>query len=143
MSNLLASLVSSAGTLEAYGRVLETTQNNVSNASTPGYAKQRMSLHALPFGPSGGVTGGVRAGALESSRNEYAESAVREQAVASGYQQQLVESLSGIESRFDISGNSGIPQALNRLFQSFSAWAATPGNQASRQTVIDRATDLA
>ena len=34
MANLLASLHSSAGTLEAYGRVLETAQNNVSNAST-------------------------------------------------------------------------------------------------------------
>ena len=31
MSNLLSSLLSSAGTLEAYGRVLETSQNNVSN----------------------------------------------------------------------------------------------------------------
>src|SRR5256885_9810904 len=90
MSNLLASLISSAGTLEAYGRVLETAQNNVSNSSTPGYAKQRMSLHALPFDPSGGATGGVRAAELESSRNEYAETAVREQTVATGYQRQLV-----------------------------------------------------
>ena len=53
MSNLLASLVSSADTLEAYGRVLETTQNNVSNASTPGYAKQSIDLYALPFDPAG------------------------------------------------------------------------------------------
>ncbi len=53
MSNLLASLVSSAGTLEAYGRVLETAQNNVANASTPGYAKQRLELYALPFDPAG------------------------------------------------------------------------------------------
>ena len=44
MSNLLASLVSSAGALEAYGQVLETAQNNVSNASTPGYAKQNAEL---------------------------------------------------------------------------------------------------
>src|SRR5215471_14926067 len=73
MSNLLASLVSSAGTLEAYGQVLETAQNNVANASTPGYAKQRMELYALPFDPQGGATGGVRAGKLVTSRNEYAE----------------------------------------------------------------------
>jgi flagellar hook-associated protein 1 FlgK len=143
MSNLLASLLSSAGTLEAYGRVLETAQNNVSNASTPGYAKQRINLDALPFDPAGGATGGVRAGSLVSSRNEYAEAAVREQTVASGYQDQLVGSLTEMESRFDISGNSGIPQALNNLFQSFSAWATTPDNQATRQTVLDRATQLA
>ena len=143
MSNLLASLLSSAGTLEAYGRVLGTTQNNVSNASTPGYAKLRMSLHALAFDPNGGATGGVRAGQVVSSRNEYAESAVRQQTSGQGYQDQMVNSMTEIQALFDISGNSGIPQALNTLLQSFSAWATTPGNQSVRQTVIDRATQLA
>ena len=143
MSNLLASLVSSAGTLEAYGRVLETAQNNVANASTPGYAKQRLDLYALPFDPSAGVTGGVRAGKLVSARSEYAEQAVRQQTSGLGYQQQLVDNLTAIQANFDISGNQGIPQALNNLFQSFSAWGATPDNTAARQTVIQRATDLA
>lgn len=143
MANLLASLVSSAGTLEAYGRVLETAQNNVSNASTPGYAKQRIGLYALPFDPAGGSTGGVRAGKLISSRNEYAETSVRQQTSAMGYQTQLLNSLTDLESRFDISGNSGVIQSLNKLFQSFSAWATTPGNQGARQMVLDRATQLA
>src|SRR5439155_575034 len=90
MSNLLASLVSSANTLQAYGQVMETLQNNVSNASTPGYAKQSAELYALPFDPEHGVTGGVRAGELRSTRNEYAEQAVRRQTVALGREQQLV-----------------------------------------------------
>jgi len=96
MSNLFATLRASAGTLEAYGQVLETVQNNVSNASTPGYAKQRMDLYGLPFDPQGGSTGGVRAGKLASSRNEYAEQAVRHQTTGMGYQQQLVDSLSSL-----------------------------------------------
>ncbi len=143
MSNLLASLASSAGTLEAYGRVLETAQNNVANASTPGYAKQRLELYALPFDPDGGVTGGVGAGKVVSARNEFAEQAVRQQTSGMGYQQQLVDSLTALQSNFDISGNQGIPQSLNNLLQSFSAWGATPDNQAARQTVVQRATDLA
>src|SRR5512133_3841197 len=110
MSNLLASLVSSAGTLEAYGRVLETAQNNVSNASTPGYAKQRLDLYALPFDPAAGVTGGVRAGKLVSARSEYAEQAVRQQASGLGYQEQLVHNLTALQANFDVSGNQGIPQ---------------------------------
>ncbi|MEO8592500.1 MAG: flagellar hook-associated protein FlgK [Candidatus Solibacter sp.] len=143
MSNLLASLVSSAATLEAYGRVLETAQNNVSNASTPGYAKQRLELYALPFDPDGGVTGGVRAGKLVSSRSEYTEQAVRQQTSGLGYQQQLVDNLTAIQANFDISGNQGIPQALNNLLKSFSAWGATPDNVSARQSVIQRATDMA
>jgi flagellar hook-associated protein 1 FlgK len=143
MSNLFATLRASAGTLEAYGQVLETVQNNVSNASTPGYAKQRMDLYGLPFDPQGGSTGGVRAGKLASSRNEYAEQAVRQQTTGMGYQQQLVDSLSSLQSQFDITGNQGIPLALNNLFQSFSAWAASPNDSSARQTVLDRAAGMA
>jgi flagellar hook-associated protein 1 FlgK len=143
MSNLLASLLSSAGTLEAYGRVLETAQNNVSNASTPGYAKQRMGLDAMAFDPASGATGGVRAGELVNSRNEYAEAAVRQQTAGSGYQDQMVNSLTDIQSLFDISGKSGIPLALNNLMQAFSSWATTPDNQSVRQTVLDGASQLA
>jgi len=143
MSNLLASLLSTAGTLDAYSRVLEVAQNNVANASTAGYAKQRLDLYALPFDPAGGVTGGVRAGSVVSARSEYAEQTVRRETSALGYEQQLVDNLTSIQSNFDISGNQGIPQALNNLLQSFSAWGATPDNQAARQTVIERASDLA
>src|SRR3954452_8364074 len=100
MSNLLASLGSTAGTLAAYGRVLDVTQNNVSNASTPGYAKQRLDLHALPFDPEGGTTGGVAAGKLQSSRNEFAEQAVRTQTTGLGYQQQLSDSLTILQTNF-------------------------------------------
>ena len=143
MSNLLSLLVSSSSTLDAYGQVLETTQNNVANASTPGYAKQALQLLALPFDLTTSAPGGVRAGEVESSRNEYAEQAVRQQTTGLGAQQQLVDSLTNLQSLFDISGNQGIPKALNDLFQAFSAWASSPTNQATRQTVLDKATAVA
>jgi len=143
MANLLTLLASTASTLDAYGRVLETTQNNVSNASTPGYAKQRLPLAALPFDPNAGTPGGVQAGALESSRDQYLEQAVRRQTVSLGAQQQLVDSLTSLQSLFDISGQQGIPKALNDLFSAFSAWGTSPNNQATRQAVLDKATVLA
>jgi flagellar hook-associated protein 1 FlgK len=143
MSNLLSLLVSSSSTLDAYGRVLETTQNNVANASTPGYAKQRLQLIAMPFDPGTGAPGGVRAGTLQSYRNDYAEQAVRRQNSSLGSQQQMVDSLTSLQSMFDISGKQGIPKALDDLFTAFSAWGTSPTNQATRQTVLDKATALA
>src|ERR1035437_2284124 len=119
MSNLLASLVSTAGALNAYNQVLDVTQNNVANASTPGYAKQRQLLYAMPFDPSLGSTGGVRAGTIQSSRDQYAEQAVRQQSSVLGQAQQKVNRDTAMQSRFDISGGSGVPSALNKLFQSF------------------------
>ncbi len=124
--------------MNAYDRVLEASQNNVTNASTPGYVRQRLQLQALTFDP-----GGVRVGDLQSARNEYAERAVRRQNVGLGREQQNVSSMSSLESLFDISGTSGIPKALNLLNQAFSAWGASPGNVAGRQAVILQAGNTA
>jgi flagellar hook-associated protein 1 FlgK len=143
VSNLLSSLMTSASSLNTFDQVLQVTQNNVANASTPGFVKQRQSLLAMPFDPSMGMGGGVRAGEVESSRNEYADQAVRRQNTLLGQTQQDVNSLTSIQSLFDISGDSGIPQGLNALFQSFSAWGQSPNDTIARQNVIARASDLA
>jgi flagellar hook-associated protein 1 FlgK len=143
MSNLLASLLSSTTALQAYDRVLNVTQNNVSNASTPGYAKQRLYLSAMAFDQTSGSAGGIRAGDVQSMRSQYAEQAVRRQTFGLGEADQLVASLTAIESLYDISGDKGIPRALNRLFQSFSEWGVNPNSSVSRSNVIERASDLA
>src|ERR1051325_6918601 len=102
MSNLLSSLLSSSGALSAYDQVLSVTQNNVANASTPGFVKQRQSLIAMAFDPSRGSGGGVRAGEVQSARSEYAEQAVRAQTVLLGQSQQSVNSLTALQSVFDV-----------------------------------------
>jgi flagellar hook-associated protein FlgK len=58
MANLLATLLNSSAALDVYDRVLEVTQSNVTNSSTPGYAKQSLRLEALPFDPAKGLPGG-------------------------------------------------------------------------------------
>src|SRR5690242_13726620 len=109
MSNLLNSLVSSSGALAAFDRVLEVAQNNVANASTPGFVKHRQSLVALPFAPDAGLTGGVRAGEVQTARSLYADQAVRSQLSLLGQAQQDVQSLTALQSNFDATGESGIP----------------------------------
>ena len=143
MANILSSLISTAGALDAFTQVLDVTQNNVSNAQTPGYAKQIQILTAMPFDPANGSAGGVRATQVVSLRNQYAEQAVRQQNVLLGQAQQNVTSFTSLQSLFDISGNSGIPYALNNLFTSFSAWGQTPTDTNAQQAVINSATNLA
>jgi flagellar hook-associated protein 1 FlgK len=143
MANLFACLHSTADALSVYSQALEVTQNNTVNASTPGWARQTQILEAMPSDPAIGLVGGVRAGAVVSARDEYAERAVRTQVSLEGKVSQDVTSLSNLQTSFDVSGNSGIPYALNNLLQSFSAWAQTPTDSNARQLVIDRASDLA
>jgi flagellar hook-associated protein 1 FlgK len=143
MSNLIASMMSAAGALNAYGQVLDVVQNNVANASTPGYANQTEPLYAMPFDPSQGLSGGVIAGQVMSSRNEYAEQAVQQQTTLEGQAQQDVNSLTSLQSLFDVTGSSGISSAFNNLFQAFSAWSQTPTSTVARQNVIEQATGVA
>ena len=143
MSDLLSSLVSTAGALNAFDRALAVTQNNVANSSTPGYVRQEQMLEALPFDPSGGLSGGVTAGEVQSARDQFADQAVRRETTLLGQAQQDVSSLGSLNSLFDISGKSGIPKALSDLFNSFSAWAQSPADGVARQNVVSNAGEVA
>ena len=143
MSNLLAGFGSSANALDTLQRALSVVQNNVSNASTPGYATQRLNLEALPFDVVGGVSGGVAGNSLVSSRSSYADFAVQLQLQSLGYYTAQSQSASAVESYFDPSGTTGVAQALNKLFTSFSALATTPSDTTARQQVISSASALA
>ena len=61
MGNLMTSLLNSANALQVYEGALAVTQDNVTNANTPGYAKQIATLEAMPFDLTVGLPGGVRA----------------------------------------------------------------------------------
>jgi len=141
--NLLAELSVGAGALNAYDKVLEVVQNNVANASTPEYAEQTQDLVPITFNATNGSVGGVEAGPVESARDFYLEQAVRNQNLLLGQAQQNVNSLTSLQSVFDVTGQSGISAALNNLYSSFSAWAQTPADTIAQQTVLTNATAVA
>ena len=143
MSGLLSSMTSAAGALEVYSRVLEVTQNNVDNVNTPGYAKQTQTLEALPFDPATGALGGVSAGEVASARDEYSEQAVRSATTGLGMANQNVQSLTAVQSVFDVTGDAGVSYALNNLFQAFSAWGQSPTGTVARQNVLEQASAVA
>ena len=143
MGNLLTSLISTANALSVYSEALVTTENNVENASTPGYARQVQVLKALPFDPSIGMPGGVATAQVESTRNAFAEQSVRSQQSQLGYQQQISTDLGKLQSSFDLSGTSNVSSSLEVLFNSFSELSINPNDTVSRQSVINAAQQVA
>src|SRR5579863_1473151 len=120
MGNLFTTLLNASNALGVYSQALQVVQNNVANASTPGYARQTATFEALPFDLSVGIPGGVAAGPVESSRNAYAEQQVRNAQSDLGFYQQQTTDLNPLSSLFDVTGKSGIGPAINGLFNSFS-----------------------
>lgn len=143
MGNLYGSLISTAGSLRVFERALNTVQNNVVNANTPGYAKQRTTLIADRFEPDRNVIGGVSVGPTTNYRDVYAESNVQQRQSAQAKEQQRAASLSNLQTFLPVADGSGIPNALNKFFSAFSQLTVSPNDIPSRQAALDRAQDVA
>jgi flagellar hook-associated protein 1 len=142
MGGIFSSLNGSLQALRAFESALAVSQNNVSNANTPGYARQIAVLDSQSFNLPEGRTGGVQFGGTRSTQNEYTNQAVRTQLSAQGYYSAQSGPLSSIQSLFDVTGQTGLLGTLNGLFQSFSAWSATP-NTTTAQAVLNQAQTVA
>lgn len=143
MGGLFAALVTTAGALRATDRQLMTIQNNVSNASTPGYAKQQLQLQARQFDVRLGLPGGVDIGELVSFRDSFSERNVWRQMHSLGRYTEQQTMLEQLEGAFPITNGAGVPGALNQFFNSVSSWSVNPNDPVARQVVLDRAESVA
>jgi flagellar hook-associated protein 1 FlgK len=136
--------MSAAGNaLGAFQQALTTTQNNVTNSSTEGYAKQTVNLTAQPFDVADGMAGGVTAQTPIDSRDQYAEESVQQATQTLGLYTAQTNATSTLQGYFDVSGSGGLSSALTGLFQSFSAWSTTPSDSTARQNVLTAANSTA
>jgi flagellar hook-associated protein 1 FlgK len=143
MGSLFAALGTASNALDVLQKAIGVVQNNVSNASTPGYVTQTPTFLARPFDAAGNVWGGVESGAVLDARNVYAERAVWNSSQQAGWAKEQATNLAALESVFDVSGTSGIPGALSQLSSAFSAWSANPTDTTARQQVLSAAQNFA
>jgi flagellar hook-associated protein 1 FlgK len=136
MSSLSSVMLGASSALQAFQYALSATQNNIDNASTPGYAKQTVTLQAAPFDPALGLGGGVSAGPLVDGRDLLAESDVWQQASAQGDASAQTSALTNVQNAIPVSAGGGIPAALTTFFDDVSAWSAAPASGSARQSVI-------
>ncbi len=143
MGGILGILTSSAGALSVYQREFNTIQDNITNADTPEYADQNLSLVAQSFDPDGGAAGGVMSAGLISSRSEYLEQNVRNQQSSLGASQQTATDLNQVQPLFDPNATDGVAGSLSNFFNSFSALSVNPNDATSEQAVITAAGQVA
>jgi flagellar hook-associated protein 1 FlgK len=141
--SLFSALSATANSLTAFESALTVTQNNINNSSTPGYAAEQPTFESLAFVPGTGQTGGVQAGTPTSTRDLYAEQNVQSNSSQLGQSQQQVESLTSLQNLFDITGQTGIPNALSKIYTAFSNWASSPNSTSNQQAVLSGANTVA
>jgi flagellar hook-associated protein 1 len=143
MGSLFSALSSASQSLQAIEEAINVTNNNVTNANSPGYADQVPELISQSFESNTGIGMGGVTEVTQDTRDAYADTAVQQQMSLEGMYQQLQTSLAPLQNVFDVSSNSPIPSALNQLFQSFSQWATNPSDSDYQSSVLNAAQQTA
>ncbi len=155
---LSASLQMGARALNAYRIAVEVAGNNLANANTPGYARQKAVLSSdvtLPMGVGFQGTG-VQVTQIESVRDRLLDNYIVRQKPLSGYyatqsqlgsmtQTALGESLdtSATASATATDQTVGIQGDLNRFFGSLQGLSSTPSSTVARSGVLETGKALA
>lgn len=124
---------------------LQVISQNVANAETPGYSRQRPLLAASdPVRmPAGNLGTGVRLTGIERQRDVLLDTAFRSANALLGESSYRRAMLTQIEDVFGEPSESGMAAALDQFWSAFSDLASSPGSPASKTVVQQRAGQLA
>jgi flagellar hook-associated protein 1 len=134
----------SVSALQAFQNAINTTSNNVANASTPGYDRETVNLtEAIPQS-NGAAT--IGAGVVVSGINRAFSQAAANQLNASQSSLGQINALQNYANQIDnLFGTTvgGLSTALQSFYSAFSDVANNPTSTASRQALIGQAQSVA
>jgi flagellar hook-associated protein 1 FlgK len=143
MGSLFTGLQIASNALDALQHAINVTSTNVTNASTPGYARQQVVLEAKSFDAYTAVGGGVGYAGMVDSRDDFAERSVRQNVSQEGEASQRAKNYSRLEQTLPIDGTSGISTAMDSFFQAFSSLTTAPNDATARQLALDQGQQVA
>jgi flagellar hook-associated protein 1 len=125
-------------------RALNTVSHNLTNATTPGYSRQRVDTAAatphpypavnMPVGP-GQLGTGVVATQHARLRDQFVDLSFRGGTADLGNHQARADALRTIDTVIDEPGETGITHLLSRFWGSWQALSLQPDSAAARETV--------
>ena len=136
--------------LQAQRRGLELAAQNVANANTEGYSRQRLDLESIgaPAQPAifsvfTGQNGGVRVADVERFRDQFMEIQAALEHGAMANLNVGSSTMQGIEQLFPEPGDTGLASQLADFWAGFDDVANHPDDPASRTQLIERGKTIA
>lgn len=149
MTSSFSGLTDALTALNAARYGMDVTSQNISNANTPGYVRQRAELAEagpVPGVPSLYATQHANSSATVSGTSRLNDPVVdmraRSEHGRNGYLQTQASTLSSVENLFDEPSDNGLAEKLNDFWNSWAAVANNPGDAAARNVVLQKATAL-
>jgi len=138
MSDLLSLLSLGSAAIAAQNTGISVATNNVANANTEGYSRQRADLESLEAAP---LVSGVRSGSPDRFQNNLLSGQIQTAAGSLAMSQAFADALAELETGL-ASGGATIDEQVGMLFSRFSQASAAPTDSASRDAVVAAARDL-
>ncbi|MEZ5558430.1 MAG: flagellar hook-associated protein FlgK [Pseudomonadales bacterium] len=130
--------------LRAQQAALAVTGQNITNASTPGYTRQRVDIQAQAAGARGGdfEGSGARLERIERVTDDFATNQVRVDTALFSELDTLTQQIQQIEATL-LDENGGLDSALQGFFGALQLASNNPSDLPTRQLVISQAENLA
>lgn len=120
--------------------LISTASQNVTNAQTPGYSRQRVSLTAgIPeLNPYGAFGTGVLIGDVSRLRNELIDVSYRRSSQDAAFSEERRSALEAVEGVLGEPSSSGLASSLEQLWSAWSDLSTNPDSGAARSVVRQR-----
>src|SRR5580704_9010917 len=132
--------------LEAAQAAIDTTGQNIANASTPGYSRQRVNMterSQLTIPALSSYTGdgsqfgtGVDITSISRIRDTFLDGQYRAQNSIENGQNTTQTVLSQVQAGLNEPSSDGLSTTLNKFFTDWNSLASNPGNQGAQQAVM-------
>ncbi len=142
---LLDALQLGANALTAHQAAIQVAGNNIANSATPGYTRQEAVLTQAPVSKLAGnltVGTGVQVSDVRSIMDAAIDARLRDALSQVSSYLASEQALTQVESLMNELTDTDLSTAMNELFNSFSALAASPEDLAQRALVVQRAEAL-
>ena len=123
--------------LSAARTAIQTIGHNMANATTPGYARERVLFQTIGGGLFGGhlVGGGVNVATIDRVTDDLLSRQVLRQKHEVGRRETLLQNLFEVEQVFGEPGEGGVAALLGDVFSRISGLEAAPDDGALRGSV--------
>ena len=142
MGNLIGTMGAATRTLSSFTEALSVIQNNIGNAATPNYARQRVSLAPLGTPDGASQSLGVEVNRIQSLRDRLLDFQVLPAKQSTSLFEKKALTLQQVEPLFRLSGNGSLGANLDEFFASISALSVSPGDVNLRRSVLSAADQL-
>jgi flagellar hook-associated protein 1 len=146
MDSSFGGLNTALSALYAQQRGLAVTGQNIANANTEGYSRQRVQMRAVGAAPVGaiysvdnGVGGGVEVSGVARLQDDLLVSRSRSEHAQDSYLNGVQNTYSQVEQVFDEPSDTGLQAQLGQFWNNLHDLANNPGDLATRETVLQQA----